>query len=121
MCSPMPEINPEAFEGFDDETYRVLSHTEAEMDRQDERWGQQDHPDIGGKLPWVTRIQHATVLERVREVEAQARDTDTLGWDLILLEEVYEALSELDDDKRCEELTQVAAVALQWAKAIRRR
>lgn len=99
-----------------------LEETESELKRQDERWGQQDHPDVSlnhhGE-PFLTPV--SILLDQVREMDKEARETGTLGWDLILLEEALESLDEPDDEKRIEELIQVAAVALQWVKAIRRR
>lgn len=117
MCSPMPDIEvfPES------PHWAELGATEAELKRQDERWGQQDHPDWGGRTPGVERSSYAHALVSIRSRESRARVNNELGWDLILREEVYEALSEPDDDERCEELIQVAAVALQWVAAIRRR
>lgn len=117
MCSPMPDIDvfPEPPHGAE------LAETEAELKRQDERWGQQDHPDWGGAVSKVFPAIYAGILVNIRHREEAHRDSGDLGWDDILLEEVYEALSELDDDRRCEELVQVAAVALQWVAAIRRR
>lgn len=112
------------FDDFEDEPtpgWIELSETEDEIRRQDERWGQQDHPDIGGPDPDLQRSLYAFELESIRELEAQQRADGLLGWDMILKEEVLESLSEPDDDKRCEELIQVAAVALQWVAAIRRR
>jgi hypothetical protein len=102
--------------------WRELGEAEAELKRQDERWGQQDHPDASMELDGFPAIlgPHRT-LAVIRSQESLSRERGRLGWDLILLEEVYEALSEPDNDRRCEELIQVAAVALQWVQAIRRR
>ncbi|MGW3992175.1 hypothetical protein ACWEF6_01680 [Amycolatopsis sp. NPDC004772] len=98
-----------------------LSAAEREMDRQDALWGEQNHPDIGGELPGDWSRLYAGNADRWKALNAERVHYGQLGWDGILLEEVYEALGEADETKMREELIQVAAVALQWAGAIRRR
>ncbi|MGL5825583.1 MAG: hypothetical protein ACRCYU_12350 [Nocardioides sp.] len=44
----------------------------------------------------------------------------TMGWDTILQEEVFEALSESNPEKAVAELIQVAAVAVAAADSLRR-
>jgi hypothetical protein len=56
---------------------------------------------------------------RTRCETANARNAP--GWDVILMEEVYEALAEKDPDRLRAELVQVAAVAVQWIDCINRR
>lgn len=72
----------------------VRCSVEAEMDRQDWKWGQQDHAD----LYWLAIL------------------TEELG-------EVARALVEDDGDGDLtgEEITQCAAVAMQWLESRRRR
>lgn len=120
MCSPMPDGDDFGLVDVPD-NWEELTASEDEMGRQDALWGVQDRPDIGGWFPESFRLSYLEKLDRVREREARTRSNGTLGWDLILLEEVYEALAEEDEDKLRVELIQVAAVALQWARAIRRR
>lgn len=121
MCSPMPD-GLEFLETPD--SWIELGEAEQEMTRQDGLWGpQQDHPDSGGDPELLDeRLAHyADRLSFWRGVEAANRATSELGWDNLLFEEVYEVVSEPDDEKRRVELIQVAALALQWAGAIRRR
>ena len=96
-----------------------------ERRRQDDKWGEQNHPDYGGPEGEANaaalRRFFALRLSRIRETEARHRREGLLGWDCILLEEVYEALSEDDDDKLEAELVQVSAVAQAWIECIRRR
>jgi hypothetical protein len=121
MCSPMPDGDDFGPVTVPD-NWGELQAAEDEMGRQDELWGQQDHPDIGGKVHARSRrASYLETLDRTRDREAFSRKVGYLGWDDILLEEVYEALSEGDEEKMRVELIQVAAVALQWAGAIRRR
>lgn len=98
---------------------RILS----ERDDQEARWGQQDHPDLSGTPATreVWRKQWRRELVETRGLESVQRYAGKLGWDLILLEEVYEALSEANEEKLEEELVQVAAVAVAWLEAIQRR
>lgn len=121
MCSPMPD-------GLDfpdtPDSWIELAEAEQEMTRQDGLWGpQQDHQDTGGdpELLDGRLVLYAGRLRFWRRVKAANRSTGELGWDNLLFEEVYEAASESDDEKRRVELIQVAALALQWAGAIRRR
>jgi hypothetical protein len=86
-----------------------------ERERQDAKWGEQNHPDgTGGPRA-----------EEVREAaRAQCQDAALRGeqqWSLILAEEVFEAIAEEDQGALYEELIQVAAVAQAWAEAIARR
>lgn len=93
----------------------VLAEVRAERGRQDARWGEQNHPDATGSSYYA----HCAKVAR-RNCQAAALEGAT-GWDLILLEEVYEALAEGDAAKLRAELLQVAAVAVAWVEAIDRR
>ena len=93
---------------------RVLKEVSKERARQDQKWGEQNHPDgtrddrrmLGDvSLPtWGTIYKEgrATYLE-------------------IMLEEVAEAFSESNPVSLRAELIQIAAVAVQWVEAIDRR
>lgn len=92
----------------------VLQEILNERDRQDRKWGEQNHPNGTGS--------HS------RELADQARDEcdDAFKagqgtWRHVLLEEVYEAFAESDPRRLREELVQVAAVATAWVEAIDRR
>lgn len=103
----------------------VLSEVRAERLRQDEKWGEQNHPDGTGDdvhlLGDVERPTYGTLayLQRanVDELARQGRSR----WSGILLEEVFEALSATSVEELRAELVQVAAVAVQWVAAIDRR
>ena len=86
--------------------------------RQVERWGQQDHPSIGSEGDRKLFAQRADHWKAINDARV---GLECLTWDGILLEEVYEALSEEDDILRREELVQVAAVAAAEIEAIDRR
>ncbi len=92
----------------------------AELDRQDGLWGEQNHPLQGGAFPMRSRLSFESEARRWKEINDRRERKKELGWDGILMEEVYEALEELDTERACEELVQVAAVAMNAARSLRR-
>jgi len=109
----------EALWGTED-TLGVFDEVATERLNQDKRFGEQNHPDIGG--PNADRLRQYYS----RNADDHRHDNDhrgdwPLAWDGILLEEVYEALAESDPAKLRAELVQVAAVAVAWIEAIDRR
>lgn len=95
---------------------------------QDERWGQQNHPDMAGSE--ASQESDREMFRQWAENYRQLNDGSllvpdpegrVLDWAGILLEEVYEALAESDPTRLREELIQVAAVAVAWVEAIDRR
>ena len=101
-------------------TQAVLLEVEAERKAQDERWGQQDHPQGGGTNPAKAREHYEALANSWKGFNDARVQAKTLGFDGILLEEVYEALAEADPAKRRAELLQVAAVAVVAIEAIDR-
>jgi hypothetical protein len=101
---------------------------EAERERQNKKWGEQNHPD--GTNPdtdplerilepgWNNATDLATNATNVTDSELK---DNTVTFQDIFLEEVFEAIAEDDEEKLYTELVQVAAVAQQWGEAIRRR
>jgi hypothetical protein len=94
---------------------RVLEEVRGERYAQDEKWGEQNHPDGTGRPDdaWVADA----VRERCEAAFAEGRGT----WRDVLTEEFQEALAETDADKLRAELIQVAAVCVAWVEAIDRR
>lgn len=87
---------------------------EDEEVRQIELWGVQSHLDGTGE-----QFEAAADLAKA---SCEAAFNEGTGTYLdILVEEVFEAAAEPDPDKLYIELTQVAAVAKNWMRAIRRR
>lgn len=86
----------------------------AERCRQDERFGEQNHPDGTGLDFDDIRAEEARF-----GCELLAK-SGALTWRAILREEVAEAFAESDPPKLREELLQVAAVAVAWVQAIDR-
>lgn len=99
----------------------VLQSIAMERVRQDNLWGEQNHPDLATKWPDADRASYRSEAEYWKRENAYRVSTDDVAWDGILLEEVFEALSEKDPQLLREELIQVAAVATAWAEAIDRR
>ncbi len=79
-----------------------------ERQRQLARWGDQAHPNGTGEA--FTAVLARVVREQCQEAAAEGR----LTWQLILLEEVFEALAEADEGALLTELDQVAAVCAAW-------
>ena len=90
-----------------------------ERDRQDAKWGQQNHPDGSGDEPG-SRLR-ALQADHAREVCQKHAAEGTVTWLDILREELAEAFAESDPAKLRAELIQVAAVAVAWVEAIDRR
>jgi hypothetical protein len=96
-------------------TDHVLDEVFAERTRQDERFGEQNHPDGTGGLG----DNHMATASRYACDEATK--AGRLTFRHILYEEMWEAFAETDPEKLRAELVQVAAVAVSWIEAIDRR
>lgn len=96
-------------------TSKVLSEIHAERENQDARWGEQNHPSSGDNVALF-----AKKADHWKQINDARATMETLTWDGILLEEVFEALSEIDPLLRREELLQVAAVAAAEVECIDR-
>ena len=96
----------------------VLLEVAAERAAQDERWGEQNHPDGTGPAhdPIV-----GLLADRARGLTTSAAEQGSLTWRHILREEYAEAAAEADPAKLRAELVQVAAVAVAWIEALDRR
>jgi len=93
----------------------VLQEVMRERLRQDEKWGEQNWPDMDG------RVLSATVSESTAKSMCDSAFKDGTGtYSHILHEEFIEALSARDQDHLREELIQVAAVAVAWIEKIDR-
>jgi hypothetical protein len=114
----------------------VAADVADERDRQDAKWGEQNHPDGTGEhsIPLRRIIFHGPAVSEngdahyafglalmAKQATDQAARAGAVTWSDILLEEVFEALAEDDPVRLRAELVQVAAVAQQWVEAIDRR
>jgi len=107
----------------------VLDELATERDRQDEKWGEQNHP-----IRWPAHDEIDRQLfeaqanawkrinaERVRVANERGATPDrNCSWDGILLEEVYEALAESDPAKIRAELVQAGAVIVAMIESLDR-
>lgn len=103
----------------------VINDVLAERDKQDAKWGEQNHPNGTGpnKLPMPYNSgswNAAFAAEQLTLCTNSAAQSGYVTWLHILREEVFEAFAEEDPAKLRAELIQVAAVAVQWAEAIDR-
>lgn len=101
-------------------TQTVLLDIETERKAQDVKWGEQNHPQGGGKNPAAATLEYAARAGAWKSINDERLEAGTLGFDGILLEEVYEALAEDDPVARRAELVQVAAVATLMIEVIDR-
>lgn len=92
----------------------ILQEIAEERIRQDDKWGEQNHPD-GTDTKWVD-----VALGMKAKCESKARDGKLTFRD-ILEEEIWEAYGETDPDLLRAELVQAAAVIVNWLGAIDRR
>ncbi|MBG0830546.1 hypothetical protein HS041_22550 [Planomonospora sp. ID67723] len=101
---------------------RIERLIRAERARQLVKFGPQNHPDRDPlENNHAEGVEYGFHAQRWKEINAQRAQDGRTAWDGILLEEVYEALTETDPAKLREELIQVAAVCCTWIEALDRR
>lgn len=122
-----PEVYDVRAYGATPEMHETVTDVLQERKDQDFRWGEQNHPMTLG-VGWQDDYEsQADTWKSENTLRVQIANRDGVpsdrnaAWDGILLEEVYELLSEGDPDKQYTEAIQVAAVALNIAQGIRRR
>lgn len=97
-----------------DPTEDVLGEVYTERERQDQCFGEQNWPSGTGDLSYKDA---ADTWRRLNDEQAKVEKLTFAG---ILMEEVFEALSESDSARLREELIQVAAVAVCWVEKLDR-
>jgi hypothetical protein len=102
---------PNPLAAVDELLARVRDERKAHIDN----WGVQSHPSYYGESERRKYEERANYYKQVWEAQ---KDLDSITWATVLLEEVFEALSETDPEKRKYELVQVAAVAIAEAESI---
>lgn len=103
--------------GVPSAVFTVLSDVKNERLRQDEKWGDQHHPDLStDRLHGPANYEF--MANRWKAINSARVHEGCIAWDGILLEEVYEALAEEGHEKLRAELVQVAAVAVAWIEDI---
>lgn len=102
-------------------TMTVLGDVLEERERQDDLWGEQNHPSIPSNVNRESyREFHREQANMWKQVNGNRVDLDLLSWDGIALEEIEEALAEDDGPALYAELIQAAAVFAAWAETLRR-
>jgi hypothetical protein len=104
----------------------VMFEVADERRRQDETWGQQDHPSI---LPTLRRrpvldvanYYHVLSPKRAIAMTETRRKYLKLTWADILVEDLSSAVCASSDGERREELIALAATAIAWVETIDRR
>lgn len=98
-----------------------------ERARQDEKWGEQNHPSVrlrqgSGNFAGSAICQDLGIPSegRTKELCKLHVNRGDLSWADIALEEFAEAVSAPDDKLRREELVQLAAVVLAWIECLDR-
>lgn len=103
-------------------TLSVLKEINDERRKQDEKWGQQNHPDGTGPADERSMGIAEAMRDSMRDLtDARAKD-GSLTWRDILNEEILEAYAEAPNSTALrKELIQSAAVIVAWIEAIDRR
>lgn len=93
----------------------VLLEVALERTSQDAKWGEQNHDSGCGEKAY------GYMRDCYREIYETSAVLGRVTWADVMLEEVYEALSEEDPKKLRAELLQVAAVAVAWVECLDRK
>ena len=96
----------------------IFEEIAAERKRQNEKWGEQNHPMHFDDLVYAGCRKK---LDDLRHMNDWREKENTLSWFDILEEEVYEAFAETDPVRQKAEMVQVAAVAVQIIEYLDRR
>lgn len=106
----------------------ILHEIADERIRQDDKWGEQNHPDGTGTtwiedlMPFAWREDRAAHIALLAKAQCQREArTGRSTWRGIALEEIAEAFAETDPELLRAELVQAAAVLVNWIGAIDRR
>lgn len=105
----------------------ILKEVDGELDRQDDKWGEQNWPWAGPESPTIDTPMKSWFQRGIIQSQADAKrlvdfcaNSGDLGYCDILMEEVIEALDESNLAKVRQELIQVAAVAVAAVESLDR-
>jgi hypothetical protein len=120
-----PDLTTESIGGNNmTATPRVLVEIGRERIKQDQKWGEQNHPNgTGPDIWWMLGLGDGPgrrIAARAKSMTDRRAKAGSVTWRDILIGEVAEAFAESDPLKLRGELIQVAAVATQWVEAIDR-
>jgi len=96
--------------------FRIFAEIEQERKRQEEKWGEQNHPMLNEKL-----YSPNDCLESLSHFRSYNDYGEHKNWFAILMEEIYEAFSETNTERQRKELVQTAAVLVQMIECLDRK
>ena len=102
---------------------KLLDQLEDSLDHQLDKFGVQDRRSFQRQNPLdrpERRCQRLGISTEGEYKNLYEMQGDSPSWDVILMEEVAEAISAENRTDRITELLQVAAVAIAWAENIKR-
>lgn len=100
----------------------IFDEIRAERARQDEQWGEQNHPDgTGSRFEVLDFIAAGLAAHDAREICERHAAAGTVTWAHIAQEEDCEAYAESDPVKLRAELIQAIAVKVAWVEHLDRR
>jgi hypothetical protein len=101
-------------EGMGIKQYKIFKTIAEERKRQNEKWGEQNHPMLD--VPFTTEgmLQGQCTYKQLND------SMKDCCWFTILMEEIYESFSETDPAKQREEMVQVGAVVEQIIEYLER-
>jgi len=102
---------------------KIFDEIRAERRRQDEKFGEQNHPMLGKQLKFPEMGPYPSELILVNQLELTKEriEAGVHGWLDVLIEEICEAFLETEPEKQREEMVQVAAVAVSIIEYLDRR
>ena len=111
-----------------DNKQNILNEIISERERQDKKWGVQNHPSVDSGLSQRDPYPSDRMCEEY-EIPSEARAKQLceinakiglITWAHIAIEEVSEVVAAKDEITRREELVQLGAVILAWIESIDR-
>ena len=100
-------------------TDKIFEEIRAERQRQDEKFGEQNHPMLG--LPFTQKYMQKLLESSAEKFEEHNAESQYKSWYSILEEEICEAFAETKPEKQRKEMIQVAAVAVAIIEYLDRR
>jgi len=115
---PKPDFKPTPTQAKVDDIEALLKLAGEELARARTLYPREDYPLVGSQNPDAARAYYEKQATGWKKIYAQRQREGVTGWDDILLEEVYEAISEPDPEAAIVELVQVAAMAVRAALSL---
>ena len=129
--SPLPEcitkrgkeIDRERAGGKNEMIEHIFEEIRAERQRQDKKFGEQNHPMLGRSMVSSDKEPTPSFFELKHNLEWVKKrcKTKKKGWFDILHKEICEAFSETEPEKQREKMVQAAAVAVAIIECLDRR